>query len=67
MADKATVHIGENSPEEVAYKLFSHIVSVENKDLYNSGKANSADRAYILKAYYECRRVVVGGVNPDNR
>ncbi len=67
MADNTTVHIGENSPEQIAYKLFNHIVTVENRDIYNHGRANSADRAYILKTYWECRRVAVLGRNPEER
>lgn len=53
MADETTVHIGENSPEQVAYKLFRDICSVENKDLYSHGD-NAADREYILRTYRQC-------------
>ena len=31
MADAPVVHIGENSPEEVAFKLYGIIGSIENK------------------------------------
>ena len=36
MADAPVVNIGENSPEQVAYKLFNHIADVENKRLYQA-------------------------------
>jgi hypothetical protein len=65
MADNTTVHIGENSPEQVAYKLFEHIASVEKRTLWGHQGGPHADRAYILKTYWECRRVVVAGMNPE--
>lgn len=53
MAESNVVHIGENSPEEVAYKLFTHISNVEKRALYpNSDKP--ADREWILKTYAQC-------------
>jgi len=58
MADAPVVHIGENSPEEVAYKLFQMVANVEGKKLYRDQGA--ADRAYILRTYYECLRSVKG-------
>jgi hypothetical protein len=60
MADSATVHIGENSAEQVAYKLFYDVMNAEKKSLSN------VDRAYILKTYWECRRVVAGLKVPEN-
>lgn len=46
MADAhTTVHIGENSPRQAAYKLSIDVMSAENK-----GPSNS-DRAYSLKLY----------------
>lgn len=60
MADKTTVHIGENSQEQVAYKLFQHVASVERKALWGTETGPHADRAYILRTYWECRRVVFG-------
>ncbi|HEY2872871.1 MAG TPA: hypothetical protein VGJ56_13190 [Reyranella sp.] len=62
MADDTTVHIGENSPEQVAYKLFRHIAFVEGKKV--EGRMNDssppADRKWILTTYWECVRTVRG-------
>lgn len=49
MADSTVVHIGENSPEEVAFKLFSEIVTVE---IHNAG--GKMDRDWILNTYAQC-------------
>jgi hypothetical protein len=56
MADAPVVHIGENSPEEVAYKLFQHIQSVEKMSLSAEpgGNWKRADRKWILDTYAEC-------------
>jgi|HubBroStandDraft_6_1064221.scaffolds.fasta_scaffold1788621_2 hypothetical protein len=55
MADQAVVHIGENSPEHVAYQLFRHISTVENKSVVTAGVN---DRAWILDTYAECLNTV---------
>ncbi len=63
MADtNTTVHIGENSPEEVAYKLLERIAYVEGKGIRSgvSAPPTKADRAYILTTYEECIHVVKG-------
>ena len=56
MADNAAiVHIGENSPEEVAYKLLKTIASNEGKTLAPSvSHKATAERAWLLDAYAEC-------------
>jgi hypothetical protein len=51
MADAPVVHIGENSPEEVAFKLMSLIRHLQAQ---NSPK----DMKGILDAYAECLRAV---------
>jgi len=57
MADSnSAVHIGENSPEQVAYKLMERIAHAEGKPLY-SGTA-SYDRNWVLTTYAECLRTV---------
>lgn len=61
MADKPVVHIGENSPEEVAYKLFQHIAFVEKKSPAHGGALKDCDRDWILDTYLECRHVVNRG------
>lgn len=59
MAD--TVHIGENSPEEVAFKLLRVIAIAEKKQLgswHSSGA--EPDRKWVLDAYAECVDAVRG-------
>jgi hypothetical protein len=51
MADKVEVQLGENSPEYVAFRLFSMIQSVEGRSLSGS---QPPDRGWILKTYSEC-------------
>jgi hypothetical protein len=50
MADKPVVHIGENSPEHVAYKLMLDIVRIEGKDRHSKDE--------ILNRYAECLHTV---------
>ena len=50
MADAPVVHIGENSPEEVAYKLFRTVISAEDPP--------KKDKKYILDTYAECLQTV---------
>lgn len=52
MADAPVVHIGENSPEQVALKLLNFIASNEKKML--SGSNANADRNWILTTYARC-------------
>ncbi len=47
MADTSVVHIGENSPEQVAYKLLHEIAAIEN----TTGRR---DRKWWLDTYAEC-------------
>jgi len=54
MADAPVVHIGQNSPEEVAYKL-AHRILVEEKKPFT--------RAYLLDLFAECFDAVRGGRN----
>lgn len=60
MADNTTVHIGENSPEQVAYKLLHDVMTAEDRTLHGAGSTKRADRDYILTTYQQCRRVVAG-------
>jgi hypothetical protein len=55
MSDQAIVHIGENSPEYVAYKLMRDIAKME---------AKKWDRKQLLDLYAECLDVVQ---NPQAR
>jgi hypothetical protein len=62
MADAPVVHIGENSPEEVALKLFNYIAAVEGRALYIQGD-KPADREWILRTYNQCISVVARSAN----
>ncbi len=62
-----TIHIGENSPEEVALKLLRYIASVERKVLHTTTPGSGevpADRRWILDTYAECLKTVR---NPGGR
>ncbi len=57
MSGVAVVHIGENSPEQVAYKLMQDIAKVESRRLDASVEDNGtqvADRKWILDVFAEC-------------
>ena len=59
MADNTVVHIGENSPEEVAHKLFRTIASNEGKTIGHGPQGvATADRKWVLSTYAECLTVV---------
>lgn len=60
MAD--SVYIGENSPEQVAYKLMFGIAQAEGKKI-NAGHVIEK-REWVLKAYYDCL-MAVQGVEPS--
>ncbi|HXS50846.1 MAG TPA: hypothetical protein VN713_12085 [Sphingomicrobium sp.] len=55
MAD-SVVHIGENSPEQVAYKLLNNIAQAEKKTLV--GADANVTREWILRTYAQCLRTV---------
>lgn len=54
MADAPVVHIGENSPEQVAFRLLERVASVEGIYLHGSKDGKVADRKWILDTYAEC-------------
>ena len=61
MSDAAVVHIGENSPERVAYQLMLSIAAGENKRYQvHSGGLVLADKDWILSTYADCLGVVKG-------
>jgi hypothetical protein len=49
-SDNTVVHIGENSPEQVAYKLMHDVFAHENHQ--------KLTREIILDTYAECLRTV---------
>ncbi len=61
MADTPAVHMGENSPEQVAYKLMRHIAYNEGLALGPHESGNStANKQWILDTYAECLHTVQG-------
>ncbi len=55
MADQPIVHIGENSPEHVAYKLLQDVMHAENVTIHSgSRERRQIDRKYLLDTYAEC-------------
>jgi hypothetical protein len=66
MAAAPTIHLGENSPEHIAYLLLRAIASNEGKELASSpvSGAASADKKWILDTYAEC---LVAVRKPESR
>lgn len=63
MANEApVVHIGENSPEQIAYKLFRDIAAVEGRDLFANGN-HPVDREWILRTFCQCMLTVRAHAN----
>jgi hypothetical protein len=61
MADQSVVHIGENSPEQVAYRLMETIAWLEGYSIPMSAPVNPSDstakypdRQWLLNTYKEC-------------
>jgi hypothetical protein len=55
------IHVHESTPEQIAYKLFEHILELE--DVYvtrPSARSIPAHRQYILDTYAQCIRAVRG-------
>lgn len=60
MSDNAILHVGENSPEQVAYKLFLRIGLAEEKLNISGNPTPGTDRKWILETYAECLAFVKG-------
>jgi hypothetical protein len=63
MADTNTVvHIGENSPEQVAFKLLHEVAKAEDVTLVGtgSGRGKAPDRAWLLNTFAECLHAARG-------
>jgi hypothetical protein len=60
MADAPVVHIGENSPENIAYKLMHDLMRAERRTFYHGTNDTVADRAYTIALYSECLAAVRG-------
>jgi len=53
MTDKVQIHLGESSPEHIAYKLLDLITTIESSD-----SAMRRDRKYYLDTFAECLAAV---------
>ena len=53
MSDTPVVHIGENSPEHVAYRLLRDLMTAEDRGIRDTSK-NRVDRKWLLDTYAEC-------------
>jgi hypothetical protein len=63
MSEAPMVHIGEGSPEQIAYRLMLDVMKVENRIIATSASAGPhtpADRHYLLNTYHECLMAVRG-------
>ena len=58
MADSTDVHIGENSPEFIAYQLLKDVTRVEGIPLGALTPSPKLTRKYILDTYAECLNAV---------
>jgi hypothetical protein len=56
MADEPVIHIGENSPEQVAYKLLQLVAKSEGFSL-SSGESQP-NKEWILTTYAQCLHTV---------
>lgn len=55
MADAPVVHIGEHSPEWVAFKLMERIAAAEKVSLFASPPGTRpATREWIIRTYIQC-------------
>ena len=59
-ASAPVVHIGENSPEQVAFKLMHEIANIEKKSMNHQPSAGwtIADRTWILDTCSECLKIM---------
>lgn len=62
MANQDTVvHLGENSPEQVAFKLMQEIAITEGRYFDSDARGEQhADRRWILDTYAQCLTAVKG-------
>jgi len=55
MSDPTIIHMSENSPEQVAYKLLREIASLEKKKAFGARDATEeVGRKWLLDTYAEC-------------
>jgi hypothetical protein len=54
VAEAAEVHLGENSPEGIAFKLLYEVAEAEGMQLRHAAGSKKPDRQWILDTYAEC-------------
>ncbi|AKH44147.1 hypothetical protein FHS61_001466 [Altererythrobacter atlanticus] len=64
MADNSVVHMGENSPEQVAYRLMGLIARTEGYTLVGMGDA--PPREWIIKTFAACLHAVKAPSYPED-
>ena len=64
MANESVVHVSENSPEHVAYKLMSLIARSDGYTL--SGMGEAPPREWLLKTFSACLLVVKSPNYPED-
>lgn len=64
MSEQSVVRMGDNSPEEVAFKLLREIAGAEDRKLFGVGGKTQPDRKWILDTYAEC---IIAVRAPANR
>ncbi|MFG1479775.1 hypothetical protein V5F53_14095 [Xanthobacter sp. V4C-4] len=61
MADTPVVHIGENSPKQVAFKLLGLVAQLDGKKIIGvHGAGEPPTREWLLDTYAECIEAVRG-------
>jgi hypothetical protein len=54
MPDNTVVHIGENSPEQIALKLLAMVAIKEGKNIHAGTRDMVPDKEWLLNTYAEC-------------
>jgi hypothetical protein len=54
----STIQAGENSPEQVAFKLLQVVAYVEGKSLAAAQGGTKPDRKWVLETYVQCLTAV---------
>jgi hypothetical protein len=60
-ASTQVVHVQEGTPEQIAYKLFLHILELEAEYVTRPPAHHLERREYILNTYAQCIRAVRDG------
>ena len=64
MAEASNVNVGENSPEQVAYKLMHDIARSEKITM--AGMGINSNREWIIRTYCQCLLAVKASQMPDD-